>query len=209
MEEERAPLLNTRCLEYLPSNQDNAQQTCPGCDVETTAIITVCSSVNNTPTHSAVTATNNVPMPASAIRSQDAKWGVGEEKSVSIDVTPRVIYSLLLPRTFLWKIIVLIVLQESLVLADGKTVVSHSGLPTHYYQHQQPGPEHHEKPSDNPEEGLYPRINVQCIILLIIFLGFDQDDFGSCVCGGLLTSLSVIIVIVTLPFSLCVCLKVM
>ena len=43
----------------------------------------------------------------------------------------------------------------------------------------------------------------------IIFLGFDQDDFGSCVCGGLLTSLSVIIVIVTLPFSLCVCLKVM
>ena len=46
------------------------------------------------------------------------------------------------------------------------------------------------------------------ITLLIILLGFDEDDLGSCVCGGLLTSLSVIIVIVTLPFSLCVCLKV-
>ena len=77
--------------------------------METTAIIIVCSSVNNTPTHSAVTTTDNVPMPASAIRSQDGKWGVGEEKSVSIDVTPRVIYSLQLPITFLWKIIALIV----------------------------------------------------------------------------------------------------
>ena len=41
-------------------------------------------------------------MPASAIKSQDGKWGVSEEKSVSIDVTPRVIHSLSLPRTFLF-----------------------------------------------------------------------------------------------------------
>ena len=93
------------------------------------------------------------------------------------------------------------------MLADGKTVVTHSGLPSHYYQ--QTGQEHHEKPSDIPEEGFYPKSSEHLIILLIILLGFDEDDLGSCVCGGLLTSLSVIIVIVTLPFSLCVCLKVM
>ena len=53
------------------------------------------------------------------------------------------------------------------MLADGKTVVSHSGLPPHYYQHQQPGPEHHEKPSDNPDEGLYhPLGNVSLYIII-------------------------------------------
>ena len=142
-------------------------------NVKTAAIIIVCSSVNNTPTHSAVTATQRVPVPASAIRIQDGKWGGSEEKSVAIDVTPRVIHSLLLPRTFLRKIIVLIVHQESLVLVDGKTVVTqsrhtepHSGLPSHY---QHTGLNHQENP-DIPEESLYPL--KEHLIILTFFWRF-------------------------------------
>ena len=35
-----------------------------------------------------------------------------------------------------------------------------------------------------------------------------EDDLGSSVCGWVLTSLSFLMVVITLPFSLCVCFKV-
>ena len=39
-------------------------------------------------------------------------------------------------------------------------------------------------------------------------IAIDEDDGGIGVCGWLLTSFSMILVMLTLPFSLCVCFKV-
>ena len=44
--------------------------------------------------------------------------------------------------------------------------------------------------------------------LVIFKYSADDEETGISVCGGVLTSISMLLVILTLPFSLCVCFKV-
>ena len=44
--------------------------------------------------------------------------------------------------------------------------------------------------------------------LVIFQFSADDEETGISLCGGVLTSISMLLVIITLPFSLCVCFKV-
>jgi hypothetical protein len=44
--------------------------------------------------------------------------------------------------------------------------------------------------------------------LYLTIIAADEDDTGISLCGWVLTSISLLLVIITLPFSLCVCFKV-
>ena len=100
-------------------------------------------------------------------------------------------------------------LQPSFVLSDGRTVVGREertntkeergnikersntigSVQFHHHHNSQAGGDH----IDLADQSDFP-----C----------DDDDLGTSLCGWLLTALSFSMVVVTLPFSLCVCFKV-
>ena len=105
--------------------------------------------------------------------------------------------------------------QSSLVLSDGRTVVakqkkniSSTAASVHFHQQDQHLPHHQLLPTDEAGQG-NGRDNFH------LDLGdshsdfpCSDDDLGTSLCGWLLTSISFTIVLVTLPFSLFVCFKV-
>ena len=88
----------------------------------------------------------------------------------------------------------LLYFQSSFVLSDGRTVVAtEQRLPPSLHQ----PPLHTPAPTGHHLD-LQDKADFPC----------NDDDLGTSLCGWLLTAISFSMVVVTLPFSLCVCFKV-
>ena len=88
----------------------------------------------------------------------------------------------------------LLYFQSSFVLSDGRTVVAtEQRLPPSLHQ-----PPLQTQTSSGHHLDLQDKADFPC----------NDDDLGTSLCGWLLTAISFSMVVVTLPFSLCVCFKV-